>query len=166
MFSEHSLQCPTSEPAADDSDHLLLLAVSDIFESSAEESEKVETPSEDTSNGIVAQFMHLQPDLHCLNFLERKWEQLQQSESVREEPTISDVVASTTVVDATGNEHSLSVTFSPPGQKAVNPSPEAPPFAKKKGNARKEKNAATASRFKTQKLYSEAGPNGGMRKKK
>ncbi|KAI8828877.1 hypothetical protein BJ741DRAFT_624832 [Chytriomyces cf. hyalinus JEL632] len=182
LFSEHSLQCPTTEPAADDSDHLLLLAVFDILESSAEELEKVETPSEDTSDGIVAQFTHLQPDLHCLDFLEREWEQLQQRESARaSEPPISDVVASTTVVDATGSEYSLSVTFSPPGKQPNDP----PPVSKKKGKMRKEKlradvqmgldtestprakrNAATASRFKTQKLYSEAGPNGGMRKKK
>ncbi|KAJ3234285.1 hypothetical protein HDU78_005922 [Chytriomyces hyalinus] len=182
LFSEHSLQCPISEPAADDSDHLLLLAVFDILESAAEENEKIETPSEDTSDGIVAQFTHLQPDLHCLDFLEREWEQLQQNEiACANEPPISDVVASTTVVDAAGKEYSLSVTFSPPGKQPIDP----PPAAKKKGRIRKEKvrtdvqvgadteltprakrNAATASRFKTQKLYSEAGPNGGMRKKK
>ncbi|KAI8829363.1 hypothetical protein BJ741DRAFT_623153 [Chytriomyces cf. hyalinus JEL632] len=85
------------------------------------------------------------------------------------------------LVDVTGNECSMSVTFSPPGKQPIDP----PPAAKKKGKMRKEKlradvqvdldtestprakrSAATASRFKTQKLYSEAGPNVGMRKKK
>ncbi|KAJ3229142.1 hypothetical protein HDU81_005640 [Chytriomyces hyalinus] len=183
LFSEHSLQCPTSEPTADDEDDLLLRAVFDILESSAEESDKAETPSEDTTNdGIVAQFTHLQPELHCLDFLQEEWDKLHESESARgEKSKISEVVASTTVVDGTGNEYSLSVTFSTPIQLAV----DAPPATKEKGKARKEKsradvqvgtdaesiprakrNAAAASRFKTQKLYSEAGPNGGKARKK